>query len=165
MDRCPVARVNCERVFAPDLDGTPWSRTSRCGGQFPLLSNRSWFSGKFVLIGDALRTVHFSMRLRERAPFEDAIALGSGIREAGEDVPRALAAFERRSAGRSWKKLLAAGERGLVLVRAFSGKDARGALAPRLRLHDEERRMTDARLRELAPRFMRRVEAGRTGGS
>jgi hypothetical protein len=26
-------------------------------------------------------------------------------------------------------------------------------------------RMTDARLRELAPRFMRRVEAERTGGS
>jgi len=89
------SRAYCEGVFAPDLDGHPLVSNKSQWRQFPLLSNRTWFSGKFVLIGDALRTVHFSIGSGTRLAFEDAIALDRAFGETGADVPRALAAFER----------------------------------------------------------------------
>src|SRR5438270_11864752 len=89
------SRAYCERVFAPELDGHPLVSNKSLWRQFPLLSNRRWSSGRVVLIGDALRTVHFSIGSGTRLAFEDAIALDRAFGEAGEDVPRMLAAFER----------------------------------------------------------------------
>src|SRR5258708_31582627 len=89
------SRAYCERVFATDLDGHPLVSNKSLWRQFPLLSNRCWHSGKFVLIGDALRTVHFSIGSGTRLAFQDAIALGRAFGEAGEGVPRPLAARER----------------------------------------------------------------------
>src|SRR5947208_7785383 len=89
------SRAYCERVFAPDLDGHPLVSNKSLWRQFPLLSNRHWFSGRFVLIGNALRTVHLSSASGTRLAFEDAIAPDRAFREAAEDAPRALAALER----------------------------------------------------------------------
>jgi len=157
------SRAYCERVFAPDLDGHPLVSNKSLWRQFPLLSNRRWFSGKFVLIGDALRTVHFSIGSGTRLAFEDAIALDRALGEAGEDVPRALAAFERERRP-VVEKLLAAANASSYWYERFPEKmrDAPWRLA--YDYMTRSGRMSDERLRELAPKFMGRVEAERDGG-
>ena len=157
------SRAYCERVFAPDLDGHPLVSNKSLWRQFPLLSNRRWSSGKFVLIGDALRTVHFSIGSGTRLAFEDAIALDRALGEAGEDVPRALAAFERERRP-VVEKLLAAANASSYWYERFPEKmrDAPWRLA--YDYMTRSGRMSDERLRELAPKFMGRVEAEREGG-
>ena len=156
------SRAYCERVFAPDLDGHPLVSNKSLWRQFPLLSNRRWSSGKFVLIGDALRTVHFSIGSGTRLAFEDAIALDRAFGEAGEDVPRALAAFERERRP-VVEKLLAAANASSYWYERFPEKmrDAPWRLA--YDYMTRSGRMSDERLRELAPKFMGRVEAEREG--
>src|SRR5260221_9171296 len=152
------SRAYCERVFAPDLDGHPLVSNKSLWRQFPLLSNRSWFSGKFVLIGDALRTVHFSIGSGTRLAFEDAIALDRAFGEAGGDGPPPPPAFER-GARPIGGKLLAAANASSDWYQRFPGKMRE---APWRLAHDYKTRsgrMTDARLRELAPGFRTRVEA------
>ena len=156
------SRAYCERVFAPDLDGHPLVSNKSLWRQFPLLSNRRWSSGKFVLIGDALRTVHFSIGSGTRLAFEDAIALDRALGEAGGDVPRALAAFERERRP-VVEKLLAAANASSYWYERFPEKmrDAPWRLA--YDYMTRSGRMSDERLRELSPKFMERVEAEREG--
>jgi 2-polyprenyl-6-methoxyphenol hydroxylase-like FAD-dependent oxidoreductase len=90
-----ASRAYCERVFAPELGGEPLVSNKSIWRRFPLLSNARWSAGNSVLIGDALRSMHFSIGSGTRLAFEDAIALDRAFGEAGEDVPAALAAFER----------------------------------------------------------------------
>src|SRR6266853_1998516 len=129
LDRADDAqsRAYCERVFAPDLDGHPLVSNKSLWRQFPLLSSRRWFSGKFVLIGDALRTVHFS--------------IGSGTR----------LAFEAANASSYWYERFPEKMREAPWLLAYDYMTRSG-------------RMTDDRLRELAPKFMASVEAARRSG-
>jgi 2-polyprenyl-6-methoxyphenol hydroxylase-like FAD-dependent oxidoreductase len=147
----------CERVFAPDLGGHPLVSNKSLWRQFPLLTTCRWRVGNVVLIGDALRTVHFSIGSGTRLAFEDAIALDRAFAEAGADVPCALAAFER--------------ERRPVVEKIVAAANASSYWYERLRekmtlkpwqlAYDymtRSGRMTDERLRELSPKFMARVE-------
>src|SRR5467141_109464 len=158
------SRTYCERVFAPDLDGHPLVSNKSLWRQFPLLSNRHWSSGKVVLIGDALRTVHFSIGSGTRLAFEDAIALDWAFGEAGEDVPRALAAFERERRP-VVEKLLAAANASSYWYERFPEKMREAPWRLAYDYMTRSGRMTDDRLRAQAPKFMRRVEAGREGRS
>jgi len=157
------SRAYCERVFAADLDGHPLVSNKSLWRQFPLLSNRRWSSGKFVLIGDALRTVHFSIGSGTRLAFEDAIALDRALGEAGEDVPRALAAFERERRP-VVEKLLAAANASSYWYERFPEKMREAPWRLAYDYMTRSGRMSDERLRELAPKFMGRVEAERDGG-
>jgi 2-polyprenyl-6-methoxyphenol hydroxylase-like FAD-dependent oxidoreductase len=158
------SRAYCERVFAADLDGHPLVSNKSSWRQFPLLSNRRWSSGNLVLIGDALRTVHFSIGSGTRLAFEDAIALDRAFGEAGEDVPRALAAFERERRP-VVEKLLAAANASSYWYERFPEKMREAPWRLAYDYMTRSGRMTDSRLRELAPRFMRRVEVEREGRS
>jgi len=60
---------------------------------FPNLRNRRWSAGNTVLIGDALRTAHFSIGSGTRLAMEDAIALVKALAQHAAVEP-ALAAFE-----------------------------------------------------------------------
>ena len=154
------SRAYCEHVFAPDLGGHLLVSNKSIWRQFPLLVNRRWYVGNTVLIGDALRTVHFSIGSGTRLAFEDAIALDRAFAEAGTGVASALAAFER--------------ERRPIVEKIISAANASSywyeRLPDKMKLQPwqiaydymtRSGRMTDERLRELSPKFMARVEAER----
>jgi 2-polyprenyl-6-methoxyphenol hydroxylase-like FAD-dependent oxidoreductase len=110
-----------------------------------------------VLLGDALRTVHFSIGSGTRLAFEDAIALDRAFGEAGEDVAAALAAFERERRP-IVEKLLAAANASSYWYERFPEKMRQ---SPAQLAHDymtRSGRMTDERLRQIAPKFMARFE-------
>jgi 2-polyprenyl-6-methoxyphenol hydroxylase-like FAD-dependent oxidoreductase len=154
------SRAYCERVFAADLDGRPLVSNKSVWRQFPLLSNRHWSADSAVLIGDALRTVHFSIGSGTRLAFEDAIALDRAFGEAGEDVRAALAAFERERRPVVEKLLIAAN----LSSYWYEDFPSKMALAPWELAYDymmRSGRMTDERLRESAPQFMAMVERRR----
>jgi len=89
------ARALCEKVFADALDGTHLISNNSIWRRFPQVWNERWYHGKYVLIGDALRTAHFSIGSGTRLAMEDAIALERALHENGDDVAEALPAFEK----------------------------------------------------------------------
>lgn len=88
------SRVACEKVFAATLGGHPLITNRSIWRNFPKISNRHWSAGSRVLVGDALRTAHFSIGSGTRLAFEDTIALARALREQRNDVHAALAAYE-----------------------------------------------------------------------
>ena len=86
----------CERVFAEDLAGHPLLSNRSDWFRYTIVSNRRWSWGRVVLLGDALRTGHPSVGSGTRLAMQDAIALHQAVAESPGDMPRALAAFERR---------------------------------------------------------------------
>lgn len=84
----------CGDVFADALDGEPLLSNRSTWFQAAVLRNRRWSRGNLVLLGDALRSVHFSLGSGTRMAMQDAIALHRGFQAHGDDVGAALAAFE-----------------------------------------------------------------------
>jgi 2-polyprenyl-6-methoxyphenol hydroxylase-like FAD-dependent oxidoreductase len=83
----------CEQVFAKDLDGHPILTNNSYWRNFPAIWNERWSFDNVVLMGDALRTAHFSIGSGTRLAMEDAVALFKAFRES-PDVPAALARFQ-----------------------------------------------------------------------
>jgi 2-polyprenyl-6-methoxyphenol hydroxylase-like FAD-dependent oxidoreductase len=154
------SRAYCERVFAPDLNGHSLISNKSIWRQFPLVACRRWCAGNTVLIGDALRTVHFSIGSGTRLAFEDAIALDRAFAGRGENVPGALAAFERERRP-IVEKLLAAVNASSYWYERFREKMALSSWELAYDYMMRSGRMTDERLRELSPKFMARVEKER----
>jgi 2-polyprenyl-6-methoxyphenol hydroxylase-like FAD-dependent oxidoreductase len=87
----------CERVFAKELDGHRILSNHSQWRRFPAIWNERWSFGNVVLLGDALRTAHFSIGSGTRLAMEDAIALFKAFRDVGaKDVPAALARFQQQ---------------------------------------------------------------------
>ena len=85
----------CERVFAKDLDGHPIITNNSHWRQFPAIWNERWSFDNVVLIGDALRTAHFSIGSGTRLAMEDSVALFKAFRDIGtQDVRGALQRFQ-----------------------------------------------------------------------
>jgi 2-polyprenyl-6-methoxyphenol hydroxylase-like FAD-dependent oxidoreductase len=161
------SRAYCAGVFAADLGGHGLVSNKSLWRQFPLVRNGRWVarrapSGYAVLLGDALRTVHFSIGSGTRLAFEDAIALERALAECGEDLPRALESFERERRP-VVEKILAAANASSYWYEQFSEKMR---LEPWELAYDymtRSGRMTEERLRGIAPKFMARVDAERGG--
>lgn len=84
----------CERIFSDTLDGHPLVTNKSTWRNFPKISNQHWVVDNKVLVGDALRTAHFSIGSGTRLAFEDVIALAKAFDEPSADVPSALATYE-----------------------------------------------------------------------
>jgi 2-polyprenyl-6-methoxyphenol hydroxylase-like FAD-dependent oxidoreductase len=119
---------------------------------FPNLRNERWVRGNAVLIGDALRTAHFSIGSGTRLAMEDAIALNKALAEQ-PSVGKALAAFEvaRRP----------------IVDKLVAAADASGAWYDRFPEHmklaprefawsyiQRSGRIDPARLRKISPKFV-----------
>jgi 2-polyprenyl-6-methoxyphenol hydroxylase-like FAD-dependent oxidoreductase len=158
-----ASRTYCERVFAPDLNGHSLVSNKSIWRQFPLLVTNRWAVGNAVLLGDAQRTVHFSIGSGTRLAFEDAIALDRAFGEAVGDVPRALTAFERERRP-IVEKIVAAANASSYWYERIAEKMK---LEPWQLAYDymtRSGRMTDERLRELSPKFMARIDRERSAG-
>jgi 2-polyprenyl-6-methoxyphenol hydroxylase-like FAD-dependent oxidoreductase len=155
-----ASRAYCEQVFARDLGGRSLVSNKSIWRQFPLLVTNRWAVGNAVLLGDAQRTVHFSIGSGTRLAFEDAIALDRAFAEAGDNVPRALNVFERERRP-IVEKIVAAANASSYWYERLPDKMK---LQPWQLAYDymtRSGRMTDVRLRELSPKFMARVEKER----
>jgi 2-polyprenyl-6-methoxyphenol hydroxylase-like FAD-dependent oxidoreductase len=88
------SRSLCEKVFADALEGRRLISNNSIWRRFPQVRNQRWHHGKYVLIGDALHTAHFSIGSGTRLAMEDAIALDRALAAQGDDIAAALPAFE-----------------------------------------------------------------------
>ncbi|MDP6705298.1 MAG: FAD-dependent monooxygenase [Alphaproteobacteria bacterium] len=153
-----ASRAYCEAVFAADLEGHSLLSNNSVWRRFPLIQNRRWSARNAVLLGDALRTAHFSIGSGTRLAMEDAIALWKALEAHGNDVDAALEAFEA-SRRPPVEKIVAASVRS---ARWYEEVGTRMALSPLDFAHaymTRTGRVGDARLQRIAPRFMARYLA------
>ncbi len=83
-----------ERLFAGALEGHRLYSNQSRWINFTTVRNRRWSVGNAVLVGDAAHTAHFSIGSGTKLAMEDAAALAWALREPGEDLERALVAYE-----------------------------------------------------------------------
>jgi 2-polyprenyl-6-methoxyphenol hydroxylase-like FAD-dependent oxidoreductase len=154
------SRALCQKVFADALDGRPLISNNSVWRRFPQVSNARWHHGKYVLIGDALHTAHFSIGSGTRLAMEDAIALDRALAEQGDDIAAALPAFEAA--------------RRPIVEKIVTGATASAAWYERFPEHmplspaefamsylTRSGRVDFDRLRKLSPRFIERFERER----
>jgi benzoate-CoA ligase family protein len=154
------SRAYCEGLFAADLAGQPLISNRSIWRNFPLLSTQNWVADNTTLIGDALRTGHFSIGSGTRLALEDAIALARALDESSE-VGDALNSFENTRKP-IVDKIVAAANRSSFWYERI---DDKMQMEPWELAYDymmRSGRMSDERLREIAPRFMSAVEAKRS---
>jgi 2-polyprenyl-6-methoxyphenol hydroxylase-like FAD-dependent oxidoreductase len=156
------SRKYCEQVFAADLGRHPLESNKSTWRNFLLLQNERWSAENVCLIGDSLRTVHFSIGSGTRLAFDDAIALADAF-EAAEPSPRAILAQFERVRRPIVDKLVEAANQSSYWYERVADKMA---LEPWQLAYDymtRSGRMSDERLREQAPQFMRLVDERRSG--
>jgi 2-polyprenyl-6-methoxyphenol hydroxylase-like FAD-dependent oxidoreductase len=127
---------------------------------FPLLRNENWVHGNKVLIGDALRTGHFSIGSGTRLAMDDAIALARAF-DVSSSIPVVLKEFENNRRP-IVEKIVAAANQSSYWYERFPEKMA---LEPWQLAYDymtRSGRMTDERLKAEAPRFFELVKSRST---
>ncbi len=91
-----LTRAYCEAVFADDLDGHPLISNRSVWRTFPIVRNEHLFHNNIVLIGDAVRSAHFSIGSGTKLAMEDAISLAQCFDDAAGRVPDALKLYQTR---------------------------------------------------------------------
>lgn len=149
-------KAYAERLFADELQGRPLIENNSVWRRFPVVASEHWSSGKYVLIGDALRSAHYSIGSGTRLAIDDAIALSDAILEA-DTVEAALARYEQRRRP-PVERFSAAARRSYEWYERLPEKMA---LAPMDLVHDfmqRTGRVDEARLHRDSPQFMRAYE-------
>ncbi len=84
-----------EAAFSETLGGKPLISNRSIWRRWRLVNNDHWSFKNIVLIGDALRTAHFSIGSGTRLAMEDAIALWRAFEAEGTNVPAAFMRYKR----------------------------------------------------------------------
>lgn len=147
----------CEQIFADDLGGRALLLNKPVWLNFKVVTNRHWNYRNVVLLGDALRTVHFSIGSGTRMALEDAITLYRAFLTS-DDVPEALHTFEqiRRP---NMEKLLSIAQQSYTWYETFHEKMALDALPLVYSYVTRGGRIDRETLRQKAPGFLRNYEA------
>jgi 2-polyprenyl-6-methoxyphenol hydroxylase-like FAD-dependent oxidoreductase len=150
-----------EKIFAPELDNLPLVANNSVWRQFPVIRNRRWSVGKFVLLGDALSSAHFSIGSGTRIAMEDSIALAEAVVANVGDVPRITAAYEAaRKPGKT--RLIEASEKSYNWYEEIAAKMACGDVHEFVfDFMTRTGRIDAERLREQYPDLMQAVQARR----
>ncbi len=156
------SRAYCEGVFAADLEGHPLVSNRSIWRRFPIIANERWHAGNAVLIGDAMRTAHFSIGSGTRLAMEDAIALVSALQQADCNIEDGLDRFEAARRPIVDKIQGAAN----TSARWYEHMADKMPLDPYAFAYDymtRTGRVSDERLSGIAPNFMARYQAYRDG--
>ena len=147
----------CEQIFAADLGGHALLLNKPVWLNFKVVTNWHWNYRNVVLLGDALRTVHFSIGSGTRMALEDAITLYRAFLTT-DDVPEALHTFEqiRRP---TMEKLLGIAQQSYTWYETFHKKMALDALPLAYSYMTRSGRIDRATLQKKAPRFLSNYEA------
>lgn len=87
-------KAYCEAVFADDLDGHELITNRSVWRTFPVVRNERLYHKNIVLMGDAVRSAHFSIGSGTKLAMEDAISLASYFEECGDSVAKALEKYQ-----------------------------------------------------------------------
>lgn len=146
------SKALCEKVFTEALDGESLISNNSIWRQFPIVRNERWSHGKYVLLGDALHTAHFSIGSGTRLAIEDAIALDKAL-GAHKDIGVALAAYE--AARRPILEKLVAGANGSAeWYQRFAEHMKLPAADFAMSYITRSGRVDIERLRKLSPKFV-----------
>ncbi|HEX5213222.1 MAG TPA: FAD-dependent monooxygenase, partial [Pseudolabrys sp.] len=154
-------RSLCQKIFGDALGGHPLISNNSLWRRFPVVRNVRWHHGKYVLVGDALHTAHFSIGSGTRLAMEDAIALDRALAAHDDDVAAALPAFE--AARRPVVDKLVTGANGSATW--YESFAERMELAPvdfAMSYITRSGRVDLDRLRKLSPKFVERYERERS---
>jgi 2-polyprenyl-6-methoxyphenol hydroxylase-like FAD-dependent oxidoreductase len=89
------SKTYLEELFASQIGGHPLVVNNSRWGSFRTRRSGRWSHGGIALLGDAAHTAHFSVGSGTKMAMEDAIALAAALEQHPDDVPAALAAYER----------------------------------------------------------------------
>lgn len=149
-------RRYCENVFKDDLSDHPLLSNKSVWLNFKMVNNEHWTYRNIVLLGDALRTVHFSIGSGTRTALEDAIALYKAY-AMSKDVSHALQEFKTIRKP-SVDKLLATAHRSSIWYEKFHEKMHLDALPFAYDYMRRGGRISHDRLRQQAPKFIAAYE-------
>ena len=88
------SRRYCAEVFRTELGSHELLGNRSLWFGANIVRNRHWTHRNIVLLGDALRTVHFSLGSGTRMAMQDAIALHQGLKKHPSDIASAFSEFE-----------------------------------------------------------------------
>ncbi|TFL15427.1 monooxygenase [Pusillimonas caeni] len=152
------SRRYCEQVFQPELGANGLMSNRSIWFSANIVSNEKWSHRNIVLLGDALRTVHFSLGSGTRMAMQDAIALYEAFLACGDDLPAAFAAFEhaRRTSSADFQ---AAAARSLDWYENVQEKMAMDPVSFAYDYMRRTGRVSHEDLRQRDPEFVARYEA------
>ena len=151
------ARTRCEKIFADALGGARLISNNSIWRRFPQIWNERWHHNKHVVIGDAAHTAHFSIGSGTRLAMEDAIALERALHEAGDDIGKALPAYE---AARKpiVEKIVRGAMESASWYENFAGHMALAPMEFSMSYIQRSGRVDIERLRKLSPKFIAQYE-------
>ena len=153
----------CARIFEEELEGSPLLSNKSSWGVFRVVHNHGWVADRVALLGDAMRTVHFSIGSGTRSALEDSAVLFRSIVKAST-LRGGLLAYEtdRRE---QLAPLLGVARRSAKWYESMGEKMVQD---PVQFAHDYLMRggeLTEQRLLERSPQFMKTYQAIRPNRS
>jgi 2-polyprenyl-6-methoxyphenol hydroxylase-like FAD-dependent oxidoreductase len=154
----------CEAVFADELAGASLVTNKSMWRRFPKISNAHWSTGNCVIVGDALRTAHFSIGSGTRLALEDVQALAQGMADHPGSIPDALHSFEKRRRP-VVEKIVAAANRSALWYDGFAEHIELPAWEFAMNYIGRSGRVDRERLRSMSPQFVAGYEAWQATGA